>query len=222
MKTSVRSSAHLHSDDLLTPLEHLHGRLPQLQVADIALIHHKKDFTRFLLRKITESYWDHTAMIVYTKNPEKGFTHDIIEESIQFGFRNSLRRGVELHRLDKYLSRPDLYDVGIKRCDALDDATRERARSFMIMNVDAPYYRLPTADFFFAWFSKRIRAYVLARQRFSCSGLIQKAYYEASDWKTRAHLVFRQWGGTPIELQELTTPADIAKSENCRWVWNKR
>ncbi len=161
-------------------------------------------------------------MVVFTKDATRGYTHDIIEESIQFGPLNALRRGVELHRLTKYLNRPDLYDVGIKRCDDLDEPTRERARSFMLMNVDTPYYRLPTMDFLFASFSKKIRDYVLARQRFSCSGLVQKAFYEASDWRTRPHLIFRKYGGTPIELQELTNPADIASSDNCRWVWNQR
>jgi hypothetical protein len=222
MKMSVRSSVHSQKNELLSPLEHIHGRVPPLQVADIVLIRHKKKFLRYLVRRVTNSYWDHTAMIVFTKDPEKGYTHDIIEESIQFGALNALRRGVELHRLTKYLDRPDLYDVGIKRCDGLDEGTRERARSFMLMNVDTPYYRLPTMDFLFASFSKGIREYVLARQRFSCSGLVQKAFYEASDWNTRPRLIFRKYGGTPIELQELTNPADIASSDNCRWVWNKR
>lgn len=210
------------SDDDMTPLERIHGRIPELMLADIVLVHHKGNMTRFLLRKITKSYWDHSALIIYPKAPELGYSHNIIEESIQFGIKNAMRRGVEMHRLEKYLLNPDKYDVGIKRCQALNEEMRNRVRSFMLMNVDTPYYRLPFLDFLFAWTSKNIRAYVLARQRFSCSGLIQKAFYEASDWNNRAHLIFKKWGGTPIELQELTTPADIAKSENCEWIWNKR
>ena len=207
---------------VLTPLEKIHGAIPLLLATDIVLVHHKKNFRRLLLRQITESYWDHSALVVFAKNPIMGYTHDIIEESIQLGLRNAMRRGVEIHRLDKYLSRPDLYDVGIKHVHTMNPMIRHRVRSFMLMNVDTPYYRIPIADFFFAWLSKRIRKYILVRQRFSCSGLIQKAFYDASDWNNRAKLIFRQSGGTPIELQELTTPADIAKSINCQWIWNER
>lgn len=222
MKKAVPSQRRKKNDEtVLTPLEHIHGKLPTLMVADIVLIRHKDNLTRALLRKITNSYWDHSALIVFTKNPALGYSHDIIEESIQFGLLNKVRRGVELHRLEKYLNDPEKYDVGIKRVPILDDDIRERVRSFMLMNVDAPYYRLPFLDFFFAWLSKGIRAYVLRRQRFSCSGLIQKAFYEASDWNNRYQLVFRKYGGTPIELQDLTTPGDFATSPNCEWIWNR-
>lgn len=223
MKSVTRKQQRtVHEEHDLTPLERINGPLPPLQVGDIVLIHHKKGLNRFFLREITESYWDHSAMVVFTRDPNMGFSHDIIEESIQVGLRNTLRRGVEIHRLDKYLWNPELYDVGIKRVPGLSDEIRERIRSFMLMNVDAPYYRLPTLDFLTAWLSKRVRKYVLARQRFSCSGLIQKAFYEASDWNTRPKLIFRKYGGTPIELQELTTPGDFGTSENCQWIWNER
>ncbi|MBU2566635.1 hypothetical protein KKG46_03690, partial [Patescibacteria group bacterium] len=80
---------------------------------------------------------------------------------------------------------------------------------------------LSTFKFLFAWLSRGYKKYLLKRQRFSCSGLVQKSFYEAADWINRTDVIFRGTGYTPIEVQEITSPADIAKSDACDWVWNK-
>jgi len=208
---------HLHP----SPLELKNGPLPQLHVADIVLVRHKKGIMRYFLRSITDSYWDHVAMIIFARNPAKGYVSNIIAESVQHGSFDFKRRGVEIHKFEQYLSRPDLYDVGIKRFERADEMTRDRVRAFMLMNVDTPYYRLPVADFFVAWLSKAVRREVLKRQRFSCSGLVQKAFYNASEWNEREDYAFRELGDSPIELQELVTPADVAASDKCAWIWNR-
>lgn len=216
--------AHDHSSDAhahLSALEERNGTLPQLMIADIVLVRHKKGALRYFLRSVTESYWDHAAMIIFARNPAKGYASNIIAESVQHGSFDFERRGVEIHKFEQYLSHPELYDVGIKRFELADDEIRDRARAFMLMNVDAPYYRLPIADFFVAWLSKRVRREVLKRQRFSCSGLVQKAFYNAADWSKREEYAFREIGDSPIELQELVSPADIANSDACEWIWNK-
>ncbi len=221
-----KSEAHLHGskDDVqhLTPMEKIHGPMPPLKIGDIVLVRHRKIWVRAFLRKVTGSHWDHSALVIFAKNPEKGYLSNIIIEAIQYRAKDSVRRGTEVHKLDKYLNRPDLYDVGIKRFEGIDDEMRSRARSFALMNVDAPYYRLPFFDFLFAALSKRVAAYVLRRQRFNCSGLVQKAYWNAADWSERHKFAFRDLGDSPIELQELVTPADIAKSDVCAWIWNER
>lgn len=205
----------------LSPLERLHGELPQLHAADIVLVRHKKNLTRSLLRKVTNSYWDHSTLIMFGKKPERGYNNNIIIEAIQYGISSSLRRGVEIHRLDKYLYDPEKYDIGIKRVTWLDDEMRDRVRAFMLMNVDSPYYPLYLSKFLLAALLPSYAKRVLRRQRYSCSGLVQKAFYEAADWETRSRLIFGNPSYTPIELQEITSPADIARSKQCTWVWNR-
>lgn len=204
-----------------SPLEKIDGPMPQLQVADIVLIHHKKGLLRFFLRRITNSYWDHSALVIFAKHPERGYNSNIIAEAVQHGVLITKSGGVEVHKLEKYLNHPEGYDIGIKRFTEADEVLRDHARAFTLMSIDAPYYRLPFLDFFFAWISKTVRKQVLKRQRFSCSGLVQKAFYNAAEWDRREDFTFRELGDSPIELQELVTPADIAVSDACVWIWNR-
>lgn len=201
-------------------LEKINGSLPPLRLADIVLVRHKHGLMRRLLRRVTRSYWDHAALVIFSRNPENGYAADIIIEAIQHGVMTSLKRGFEIHRLEKYLNEPDNYDVGIKRFEWLPVEVQNRVRSFVLMNVDTPYYPQSTTKFFLAWISRSYRRLLLRRQRFSCSGMVQKAFYEAADWKERSKIIFRNVGYTPIQLQDITTPADIAQSAACTWVWN--
>ncbi len=205
------------------PLEKIHGPLPELKLGDIILVRHKRGgLMRWLLRQVTRSYWDHIALIIFPKNETKGYGADILIEAIQYGLMTSLRRGIEIHRLEKYLDDPDKFDIGIKRVAWLDDGMRNRIRAFLLMNVDTPYYPISSVKLFMAWISKGYRRMFFRRQRFTCSGLIQKAFYEAADWEQRSKVIFRNIGYTPIQLQDITRPDDIANSEACEWVWNKR
>ncbi|MBD3281221.1 hypothetical protein GF391_00555 [Candidatus Uhrbacteria bacterium] len=222
MTTKKRGKDTKHGRENISKLEQVNGRIPELEVADIVLVRHRKGLTRWLLRRVTKSYWDHTALIIFARDKKRGYANDIIIEAIQHGLNSSLKRGVEVHRLDKYLNDPKKYDVGIKRIKWLDNEMKQRVRAFMLMNVDTPYYPLFTTKFFFAWISKRYRRYLMRRQRYSCSGLVQKSFYEAADWEDRMDVIFRGPGYTPIEVQEITSPADIAKSDACEWIWNKQ
>ena len=140
--SGIASVNHFHP----TPLEEVNGALPELKIADVVLIRHKHNLLRFFLRKVTNSYWDHSAMVVFARNPSKGYASNIIAEAVQHGSFETRRRGVEIHKLEEYLNYPDRFDIGIKRFTDIDDTLRDRVRSFMLMNVDAPYYRLPLAD----------------------------------------------------------------------------
>ncbi len=204
-----------------TPSEVHNGSLPKLLTSDIVFVRHKKSLFRAALRAVTRSYWDHTALILYPKNTSQGRRFSVIVESIRPAFAGLLgERGVALHRLDKYLWDPDRYDVGIKRVTALTKQERDRVRLFMLMNVDAPYWRWHYFDVLTAWLVPFIRVHVLSRQRFSCSSIIQKAFYDAMDWEKKPRVVFKQGVWSPIELLELTTPGDIAQSEKSLWIYN--
>jgi len=203
-----------HDDRILTPLEKKIGKIPKLQEADLIFIHTKKSLLRVLLRKVTDSYWDHIVLVLFPKNKKKGNYYNLIIEAVD-------PRGIEIHKLNKYLSDPNKYEIGVKRVPGLDELTRERILSFMLMNVDAPYYKLSFIKLLIASLSDDYSREYLGRQRYSCSGFVQKAFYEASTWKQRDKFIFRKDFLSPLELQEITTPGDIASSDKSIWLYNK-
>ncbi len=206
----------------LYPIERIHGKLPSLLTGDIILVRHKKGgLARILLRALTKSYWDHSGLVIFTRSSKQGYASDIIIESIQYSLTKSIHHGAEIHRLEKYLLEPDKYDIGIKRFSWLKKPQRRRVRAFVLTNIDTPYYPLVSIKLFIGLLSKNLREWILQRQRFSCSGLVQKAFYEAVEWKDRSRVIFRNVGYTPIQLQDITSPADIAQSVNCDWIYNK-
>jgi hypothetical protein len=198
----------------LFPIEKVRGLLPKLQTADIILIHTKKSFLRYLIRRVTQSYWDHVALVLFPRDLEKGRYYNQIVEAADPG-------GVEIHKLDKYLKNPEKYDIGIKRITSVSTDTRKRITAFMLMNVDAPYYKLSLARFMLASLWKNFSENLLGRQRFCCSGFVQRAFYEAANWDEREKLIFRTEYLSPMELQDITTPGDIAKSTKAVWMYNK-
>jgi|WetSurMetagenome_2_1015567.scaffolds.fasta_scaffold659408_1 hypothetical protein len=196
------------------PIEKIHGPLPKLQQADIIVVHIRKSFARYLLRKATGSYWDHVALVIFPKDANKGQYYNQIVEAVE-------PSGVQIHKFDKYLKDPEKYDVGIKRVPHMDPETRSRVVSFMLMNVDAPYYRYSRLRLLLAIISKKLGQSILGRQRYSCSGFVQKAFYEAANWDEREKFIFRREFLSPMELQDITTPGDIAGSNNSVWIYNK-
>lgn len=198
----------------LTPLERKLGIIPDLKEADLVFIHTKKGWLRKLLRKVTASYWDHVVLVLFPQNKARGNYYNLIIEAVD-------PRGIEIHKLDKYLRDPDKYEIGIKRVPGLSLETRQRILSFMLMNVDAPYYKLSFSKFLFAAYSEDYSREFLGRQRYSCSGFVQKAFYEASTWQQRDKFIFREDFLSPMELQEITTPGDIAGSEKSEWIYNE-
>lgn len=205
----------------LTPLERIHGRIPQLRIGDIVLVRMKQGgVTRAIQRKLTKSYWDHAALIVFPRDLSRGHLHDILMESYRITKQTTLIPGATMHLLDKYLCDPKKYDVGICRFEWLDLKVRKRIRTFALMNVDTPYYPIRFFPFLFALLSKTYLRRFMERQRYSCSGFVQKAFYEGVDRKDRRKVVFRQ-GYTPIQLQDIVAPGNIPKNEFLVWVWNK-
>lgn len=210
----MRSSGGKKQEYILFPLEKIHGSLPKLQEADIILVHTKKSLLRSLIRKVTKSYWDHVALVLFPRNLQKGRYYNQIIEATD-------PDGIEIHKLDKYLRDPDKYDVGIKRISHLDLITRKRIVAFMLMNVDAPYYKLSFVRFLIAAISKKFSEKFLGRQRFCCSGFVQRSFYEATNWDEREKIIFRDEFRSPLELQDITTSGDIAKSPKAMWLYNK-
>jgi hypothetical protein len=51
---------------------------------------------------------------------------------------------------------------------------------------------------------------------------VQRAFYEAANWDEREKLIFRTEYLSPMELQDITTPADVAKSTRGVWIYNEK
>jgi hypothetical protein len=92
----------------------------------------------------------------------------------------------------------------------------------LIATVDTPYWRLPFWKFFLAAIWPLYGRWFLRRQRWSCSALVQRAYYEAvTNWHDRLKVIFKEGDLSPIEMQDIISPAEIANSANAEWIYNK-
>ena len=197
-----------------SPCQKKKEKIPVLQEADLVFVRIKKNWLRELLRKVTGSYWDHVALVLFPVNVGKANCFNLIIEAVD-------PSGIEIHKLDKYLKDSDKYEIGIKRVPGLTMETRQRILSFMLMNVDAPYYKFGFFKLVFALLSEAYSRKYLGRQRYSCSSFVQKAFYEAATWEQRSKFVFREDFLSPIELQGIITPGDIAVSDKSVWIYNK-
>ena len=192
-------------------LHNHHVKIPKLKIGDIILVHTKHDISRTLLRDVTGSFWDHSAIIIF---PEKEYFKTNL-------FIENIATGTSIHRLEKYLNARDSYVVGIKRFNWFTDEIRERIQAFALLNIDAPYYNWSGFNFFLAKLFSFYKDYLLKRQRYSCTQLVQTSIYEAVDWKDKERVAFKENPASPFELLELTTPGEIAQSEKCEWIYNK-
>ncbi len=197
----------------LTEVEKIHGPLPNLEVGDIIFLRNKKSWKRKLLRSVTNSYWDHTAMVIYDKEPEMGYPDNLIIESG--------KGGVAVHKIGKYMDDARKYDVGIKRVPWLTDELKERLRALMLLNVDVPYYSYSFWKLALSKISEPLSHYLLGRQRYSCSGFVQKCFYEAMDWHERYRVVFTKEYISPLQFQDTITPGEIARNNKSKWIYNK-
>lgn len=222
-KKIVKKLAHTRYQHVaVTPLERVNGKLPKLLTGDIVLIRKKHGgLGRAIFRRITNSYWDHIAMVIFGKNLERGYSTNIIIESIQGSSDRPFYFGAEIHALEKYLNDPKEFDIGIKRVTWLTRPQRHQIRSYALMNIDTPYYPLKTWRLVRAYIFFMTKKKVLTRQRYSCSALVQKAYYEALDPKDRTKVLFGNRAFTPMQLLDITSPADFAKSPLSEWIYNE-
>lgn len=222
-KTSKSRKTSGKTPSYLSSAEKEYGALPQLKPADIVFVRHRKNLLRSFLRRIMgKSYWDHVALILYPRQRSKNRSRTIIVESkkgSQFSFIHT--RGTAIHQLNKYLMDPKKYEIGIGRVKNLTEKERERVVTFMLMNVDAPYWPWTHWLLLVGIWSKSLAQLYLRQQRFSCSGIVQKAFYDALDWNEKSKVIFKEGIWSPIELQELTNPADIASSDRVEWVYNE-
>lgn len=207
----------------LSAFERRYGRFPVLQPGDIILIRHKKGhLRRKLMRILTDSYWDHAALLLYPKKTTVDNSDHVILELKDDLATKAHYFGSSIHKLSKYSMRPDAYDIGIKRVPNLTPEEREQVRSYGLAFIDEPYYPFFRWSFLTSIFSPQQRLALLRTHRFSCSALIQKAYFFALSPIKRENVIFRQSDKLAEQLLELVSPADIATSTVATWLYRAK
>ena len=101
-------------------------KLNELRPADILLIHTHRSLWGWLIRYGTHCYWNH-ALMVYSTGEEGQDHHDILVIDAKTD------GSVVLRKLSYYLSRPDKYDVAVKRLN--DELLNDHGLTELLNNI---------------------------------------------------------------------------------------
>ncbi len=193
----------------------------KLQVADIILARERRVISNFIF-KGTDSYWSHVLIVFSVPTKSASFKSILVVSAEE--------HGIEMHRIQKFSSKLDnVYDLGVKRVPHLSKETRERVLSFMLNNVDIPYDYGRLLAFFLSYLKRifkrekrneHLRKSLVNRGAFICSSFIQKAFFEAMPDSKKGSVLFKEGKDATCYLEEVT-PADIAASKNCKWIYNE-
>ncbi len=192
----------------------------ELIVGDILLLHKRQGPIAKLIKKKSDSYWTHTALIFKDKSVIKYGSPLLIEAYDQ----------IEIHRLKKYTSRFDEYDIGVKRFPGLDAKQRnEFVKSFMLNNIDVPYDYSRLIGFLFdnilGSISKSIyhkfQKKLTNTEAFICSTFVHKAFHRFQEYEEIGG-EFSNEEHKQLKKEELVTPGMIAEDDNFKWLFNER
>ena len=187
----------------------------QLRPGDILLVHTKKDIGRAIYRKVTDTYWNHTAMVLYPKG-FSGAQKDLYIESI--GGR------IRMHTLNYVLERPEQYDIGIKRIPGLTPELQRRIIAFALLSLDVKTtrHRFIGTKFILGLLFPGLKTWLLQGSYRSSTSFIQTTLYAAVDWNEREKVSLTDRLSSPIETELWITPKEVAASKHCDWIYNKR
>ena len=79
-----------------------------LRPADIILVHTRRSLWGWLIRRGTHCYWNHALMVYSTGETGQNYHDTLVIDAKTDG-------SIILRKLDYYLSRPDKFDVAVKR-----------------------------------------------------------------------------------------------------------
>jgi|WetSurMetagenome_2_1015567.scaffolds.fasta_scaffold115982_2 hypothetical protein len=190
---------------------------PQLEVADIFLTRDTSSLLSGTIRKVSNSYWNHSGLILFTSKNKYFFKNILIVSAED--------HGIEVHRIQKFTKRFDFVDIGIKRVPGLSEELRKQVARYMFNNLDIPYDYTRVLGLLIKFIQSRItkseahlRQLLTNKDAFICSSFIQKAFYQSVPQEMKERVIFKE-GGKESEFEEVT-PADIAHSKACKWVYN--
>jgi len=192
----------------------------KLQVGDIILVKETKIYSK-IIRKVTKSHWSHAVLVFFIPTKKMPFKNILVV--------GAETHGIEIHRIQKFTQKfKENYDLGVKRIPDLSNETKERALSFMFNNVDIPYDYIRLLAFLLSYITnklkgkkddKHLKKYLVNKDAFICSSFIQKAFFEAMPKDKKKSTLFTNKKDTEFFMEE-TTPADIARSKNSKWIYN--
>jgi len=191
-----------------------HKAAADLQTGDIILLHTRFRFLSWLIRKGTKSYWNHVAIVLTTFEDLPGYHSVLVAEAAS--------DGIEIHRIYKFLDNSS-YDIGIKRVSGLTKSERDNLTGYILSHIDTPYDYRRLAGLFFAFITGRLDRVMtwINPKSFICSSFIQKAFYFSVSKHHQSRIIFAQPGDV-IKTLEFISPADIAGSGQCEWIFNSR
>lgn len=191
----------------------------RLQVADIILVREKRMWSK-IIQKAENSYWSHVLLVFFV--PDKNM---IFKNILVIGAQP---HGIEVHRIQEFTNKiGNGYDIGIKRVPGLSKDLREKVLSYMLNNIDIKYDYRALFGFFVNYIisvltmqdlNKNLKQFLINKDAFICSSFLQKAFYNAMPEKRKKNVLFSEEDSN--FFMEETTPADIARSKNCKWLYN--
>jgi hypothetical protein len=184
--------------------------LERLQSGDIMLVHTKGSILSSIIRKVTKSYWNHTALVLtnFARLPEYKTTI-VIEVQDE---------GVIAHRIGNFLD-PNKFDIAFKRVPNLSDGEKDMVRHYLLSHIDTPYDTARLFDILLGMLTGNMMAKFTNTKQAVCSSLIQKAFYHAMPEEKKRQVIFIRNFRNADDL-EFASPADIARSEKAVWVFN--
>lgn len=184
--------------------------LERLQSGDIILVHTKGSLLSAIIRKITKSYWNHTALVLtnFARLPEYKTTI-VIEVQDE---------GVIAHRIGNFLD-PNKFDIAFKRVPNLSTTEKDMVRHYLLSHIDTPYDTARLLDILMGFITGRALKKFSNTSQAICSSLIQKAFYNAMPEEKKRGVIFVRNFKDQDDL-EFTSPADIARSEKAVWIFN--
>jgi len=200
-----------------------------LEIGDIVLVNRKFGIYQQILKKVTgRSHWNHMAMVFDIVKTDDDH-HDVI-------VIEALEQGIEVHRLQKYIRRPDGFDLGFKRLPGLKKSEKERIRGFFLDAVDTPYdyssaitylFKKPLMHILGTEVTDFIARKVIKPSYFVCTSFAQRAFYMALPPNERDRSLFIPDDDNSKDLNFLyqlieITPTDVARSKNTQWLYNVR
>lgn len=87
---------------------YLDVNINELQPADILLVHTRRSLWGWLIRTGTHSYWNHALMVYSTEKTGQDYDAILVIDAKTDG-------SIILRKLSDYVSRPDKYDIAVKR-----------------------------------------------------------------------------------------------------------
>jgi hypothetical protein len=197
--------------------------IPHLQIADIVLVSTRGNVISQLIRKKSQSYWSHVALVIDFPSMGAGSRDVLLVEALD--------RGIEIHRLDRYVRHPEKYRLGIKRVPRLTSQERERIRGFFLDAVDTPYNFSRLFTFFLR--SRIVRLFgrgalfffarkMINLNKFICTTFAQRSFYLGVSEEKRERVLFRGDDDAVNFLHQMEeiTPGHIAQSPRCVWLYN--